>query len=246
MPIEGANDGLQTGVIIASVSWSNESATVTLSTNTNLTIQWKKGKTVEENWTTGTKVTGLKHNDIVYARLTDGNNVGQEASITVIDAIRPVNAIIDLTTQSTNTGSTIKATVTHSDNESGVEISNCKWIYNKISSEIGINGNYTGGTFSSKTQTISLQAASSGTYYLHVLTTDKAGNKRETISKPITVKQLVTSITLNNTSATMKTGETVKLTATVSPNNAENKGVSWTSSDSSIATVSTSGEVKRY
>ena len=44
----------------------------------------------------------------------------------------------------------------------------------------------------------------------------------------------------------MKTGETVKLTATVSPNNAENKEVSWTSSDSSIATVSTSGEVKRY
>lgn len=46
------------------------------------------------------------------------------------------------------------------------------------------------------------------------------------------------SITLNHTSATLGVGETLALTATVLPDNATDKKVSWTSSDPAVATVS--------
>ena len=43
---------------------------------------------------------------------------------------------------------------------------------------------------------------------------------------------------------TLKSGESVQLTATVKPDNATNKKVTWTSSDSAIASVSSTGLVK--
>ncbi len=53
----------------------------------------------------------------------------------------------------------------------------------------------------------------------------------------------VTGIKLDKTSASLGFGETVTLNATVEPNNASNKGVTWTSSDASVATVN-NGVVK--
>ena len=56
--------------------------------------------------------------------------------------------------------------------------------------------------------------------------------------------QLVTGITLTPDSKTLtKKGETVQLTATVTPDNAANKKVTWTSSDSKVATVDENGLV---
>lgn len=48
----------------------------------------------------------------------------------------------------------------------------------------------------------------------------------------------VTGISLDKTTATVKKGEKVTLTATISPSNATNKALTWTSSDESVATVS--------
>ena len=53
----------------------------------------------------------------------------------------------------------------------------------------------------------------------------------------------VTSITLNQTTASLKKGETLTLTATVAPSDAANKSVTWSSSNTSVATVTTSGVV---
>ncbi|MGN1216458.1 MAG: Ig domain-containing protein, partial [Phocaeicola sp.] len=53
----------------------------------------------------------------------------------------------------------------------------------------------------------------------------------------------VTSITLNKASASLYVGETTQLNATVSPSSATNKSVSWTSDDTSVATVSSTGLV---
>ena len=47
----------------------------------------------------------------------------------------------------------------------------------------------------------------------------------------------VASVTLDSSSMTLVEGESQKLTATVSPSNAENKEVIWTSSNSSVASV---------
>ena len=47
----------------------------------------------------------------------------------------------------------------------------------------------------------------------------------------------VSSITLDSTSMTLIEGETHTLTATISPSNAENQKVLWSSNNSSVASV---------
>ena len=130
------------------------------------------------------------------------------------------------------------ATVTHNDNESGPNIASCKWVYNTTSGAIGTNSSSYTGTFSSNGQSINLNASTPGSYYLHVLTVDKAGRATESIKGPITVKQLVTGISLSPTSATIETGKTQTLTVTITPSNASNKNVTWKSSNTGVATVS--------
>lgn len=82
----------------------------------------------------------------------------------------------------------LTANITQSDNQSGVEIVKSKWVYTKNGTEIGTEeSKYTGGTFTTNPEEIILRSRQAGTYYLHILTEDKAGNKKETISEPITV-----------------------------------------------------------
>lgn len=56
-------------------------------------------------------------------------------------------------------------------------------------------------------------------------------------------KIVVTGVSLNRTSLTLTEGESSKLSATVNPNNATNKNVTWSSSDTSVATVDANGNV---
>ena len=65
----------------------------------------------------------------------------------------------------------------------------------------------------------------------------------KTATCTVTVKQLATGVSLNKTSATLNTGQTLQLTATVSPSNTSNKAVTWKSSNTTVATVSTTGLV---
>ena len=60
----------------------------------------------------------------------------------------------------------------------------------------------------------------------------------------VTVTKPVSSIKLDKTSASVLRGKTVTLKATVSPSDAGNKAVSWSSSDKKIATVDSKGLVK--
>ena len=53
----------------------------------------------------------------------------------------------------------------------------------------------------------------------------------------------VNKVSLNKTSGTIKVGEILKLTATVSPDNASNKNITWISSNNDVATVNDIGEV---
>ena len=63
----------------------------------------------------------------------------------------------------------------------------------------------------------------------------------------ITVKQAgriaVTSVTLDKTSVKLKEGESVTLVATVKPDNATDKTITWTSSETAVASVDASGKV---
>ena len=189
--IADAGEGLTNGAIIASSPvWSNGTASITLSTSSGLTIQYQKGG-ISGSWTTGTNVTGLHHRDTVFARLTDGKNYGGEASITILDTVAPQASTINLSATSTTTAGSVTATVTLKDNESGVNTTASKWVYNTNSGNIGINESSYNNTFSSNGQTIQLKSTTAGTYYLHVLTVDNAGNKKETISSAVTVEKVL-------------------------------------------------------
>lgn len=53
----------------------------------------------------------------------------------------------------------------------------------------------------------------------------------------------VTGVTLNTTSQSLVLGDTYQLTATISPNDASNKNVTWSTSNPSVASVSSNGLV---
>ena len=80
-----------------------------------------------------------------------------------------------------------------------------------------------------------------------VTITAKAGDKSATCTVTVTAKQgtedpedpiAVEGITLDKTTATVEEGATVTLTATVTPGNATDKTVTWSTSNEAIATVS--------
>ena len=67
--------------------------------------------------------------------------------------------------------------------------------------------------------------------------TAKAGDKTATCEVTVIATE-VTSVTLDKTTASLRAGETVTLTATVKPDDATDKTVTWSSSNDAIATVS--------
>lgn len=70
-------------------------------------------------------------------------------------------------------------------------------------------------------------------------TSQQDGTKSATCSVTVTDSTVhVTGVTLNKNSTSISMGGSETLTATVSPNNATDKSVSWTSSNTSVATVS--------
>ena len=74
--------------------------------------------------------------------------------------------------------------------------------------------------------------------------TAQAGGKEATCT--VTVKQIliaVENVTLDETTLTLMRGDTGKLTATVTPDNADDKTVLWSSSNASVATVDGNGTV---
>ena len=74
--------------------------------------------------------------------------------------------------------------------------------------------------------------------------TAEANDGRHQASMTVNVVAIpVSSITLDRQNLSIKKNQIVKLNATISPENAYNKNVNWTSSDSKIASVNSKGEV---
>lgn len=111
----------------------------------------------------------------------------------------------------------------------------------------GSNKGYMPGT------SVTLKASPNKGYY--VKSFKVSGNTVKGTSKTIRItantsasavfgKYYVKKITLNKTKAKLKAGKTLKLTAKVSPTNAADKRLTWKSSNTKYATVSSKGVVK--
>ena len=92
--------------------------------------------------------------------------------------------------------------------------------------------------------------------YIWILTATDASGKTLTLEMPFTASSNTTSshniskpyvpvssVVLDKNTDTLLTGNTMTLTATVSPDNATNKGVSWSSDDTTVAAVDGNGKV---
>ena len=176
------------------VIWKIGQAEVRIYTNeTGYQLEWQKNGIGEGSWTRETSgvkektITGLVNGDIIYARLYDGISSGKYANIEVRDDIAPT-ATIKLSGTAVEIGKPLTAEVVQTDNESGININQTKWVLNTEAGNIGTEASkYTGGTFTKTSETITIPTTTGGTYYLHVLTVDNAGNKKEIISEKIEI-----------------------------------------------------------
>ncbi len=107
------------------------------------------------------------------------------------------------------------------------------------------NTNMTNVTWSSSNSSIAavnstglVTGVAQGSATITATAKDKDNNDI-TDSVTVTVSPIaVTGVSLDSNSAVVKAGKTVTLVATISPTNATNKSVTWTSSDTSVAIVS--------
>lgn len=153
---------------------------------------------------------------------TDGSNLSASCTITVAQLITSISMQGSL---EMNTGNTYRLSVSIS--PASATGKSLKW-------------NSSNGNVATVSSDGTVTAKSPGTANITCVTTD--GSKKSATCT-VTVKQGVTGITLNKTSATIGIGNSTQLTANVSPSNATNKSVKWNSSNTGVATVNGNGQV---
>ena len=78
-----------------------------------------------------------------------------------------------------------------------------------------------------------------------ITATTQDGGKTATCTVKVSAKEVkVTEVTLNHTNLDLQTGGTAQLVASVKPDNATNRAVTWTSSNTGVVTVDQSGNLK--
>ena len=216
---------IQAGEITGEVTWSDGVASIKITTQAQgYTLQYQKNSNLDTGWssvTSGEKIitiNNLKHGDTIYARNYNNGTVKNIKSFDIQDLEDPV-ANINLSSNSTTKGVAVTAEVTQTDSKSGIDISNCKWVLNTTSTEIGTKESSYTNTFVNSTETINLSSSDAGIYYLHVLTVDYAGNSKETISSAITVSNQVPTITASLAS---KTTNSITVSVTGQDNDGDN------------------------
>ena len=108
-----------------------------------------------------------------------------------------------------------------------------------------VNGNPISISDADKTKSVSFSAPYEESCTYKFIATDKAGNVTEkTVNLYYNDKVVsVTGVSLNESSITLDVGGSKTLAATVTPDNATNKKVRWTSDNETVATVSEDGVV---
>lgn len=96
---------------------------------------------------------------------------------------------------------------------------------------------YSSSSSSSKSSTSNSSSSKSSS------STSISSSSKTTTTTTVPATIDVTAIQINESINSIEVGESKKLTATIKPDNATDKNIKWKSSDESIATISSSGEV---
>ena len=205
-------------------------ATVAPSNATNKALTWSSSNTSVATVDANGKVTAVAAgNATITAKAKDGSNKSATCAVTVKAATVSVTSVtLNKTTAELEVGGTLTLTATVS--PSNATNKALEWSSsNKSIATVDGNGKVTAVAAGNATITAKAKDGS---------------NKSATCA--VTVKAAtvsVTSVTLNKTTAELEVGGTLTLTATVSPSNATNKALDWSSSNKSVATVEANGKV---
>ena len=206
--------------------------------NANTILQYSVGDI--NNWTTyTTEWFEVNKNTTIYGRFYNATTkeIGYAFTIKVqvIDDIGPQITIIKQTT----TSKTITIEVESKDNELGMPDTITYQYY------IGTTKDNQKLVEAKTANTITYDNLQANTKYIvKVQTKDKMENVG-TIEKEITTASpiLVNEMTLDKENEKIGSNNTLQITATIKPENADDKSLTWSSSDDTIATVSNTGLV---
>ena len=116
--------------------------------------------------------------------------------------------------------------------------------YHKDGDDFGNPENITPDEDGNGTFTISgLTQNTKYTVSVKAINKDGESDYSEATQDATTLIQHPTGVTLDKATASLHPGDTVQLTATVAPSNANSKAVTWSSSDETLATVDNTGKV---
>lgn len=206
-------------------------ATVSPSNATNQKVTWATSNPSVATVSASGLVTGVANGTATVTVTADGGKTAS-CTVTVTTAPVPVTGVtlapptLSLTAGSPGTDGTLTATVL----PATATNQNVTWASDNTA--VATVSATTGGT-------VTVVGHAPGKANVTVTTEDGA----KTAVCAVTVTPVaVTGVTLK-TATSVDVGKSEQLTATVSPPNATNPGVTWTSSDLAIATVSTTGLV---
>lgn len=206
-------------------------ATVTPDTATDKTIKWTtSNKNVATVSPDGVVTAVAAGTAIITATAADDSGVKATCKITVTNPVIKVTKVtLNKTTASVVKGKTLTLTATVTPTNATNKNVTWKSSNTKIATVDG-NGKVTAVAAGTATITCTAKADKS-----------KSATCKITVTNPA-VK--VTKLSMNKTSVDLLKGKTVQLKVTVTPSNATNKAVTWTSSNKKIATVTSNGLVK--
>ena len=188
---------------------------------TNQNVKWASSNTAVATVSSSGVVTGKKVGTAVITCKSVDGGFTAKCTVSVIIATKSVS--LDRTRASVYVGKsfTLKGTVS----PSNATNKTLKWYSSNTSvAKVSSSGVVTG----LKGGTCTITCKNSG---------------GQSAFCKVTVVQKVTGITLNRSSISIYTGKAYTLKAKISPRTATNKGVSWSSSNSKVASVSSSGVV---
>ena len=199
-------------------------ATVLPSTTSNPSVTWSSSNTsVATVSSTGLVTAKSAGNAVITAKTSDGSNLSASCNVTVKQLATSIS--LNMTDATIYTGNTLQLNAT---------------VLPSTTSNPSVTWSSSNTSAATVSSTGLVTAKSTGTAVITAITAD---GTNLSASCSVTVKRLATSISLNKTSATLYLDQTVQLTATVSPSNATDKSVVWSSSDDGIASVTNTGLV---
>jgi hypothetical protein len=221
-------------ISLSTTSWTNLNVIATIGYSADTSN--KQYSTNGTTWLTYTSPITITSNSTVYARAYDemGNASTFSATISNIDKTLPANATISVS----SSGAQITGTITASDSQSGISLTNSKYIITTQSTAYTVdNSVWSSATvINTSPKSISISKAD-GYYYVQVLSVDNAGNKKVNVSNQVHVQNLIyTSTTIYFSGTSQSQSQTAYLAnlASVASISTNNGGASYSTSGNNV------------